>query len=333
VLLVADRIRLWHTSKELFDRTRAELEQKSGPALTFSAIDQHPANFNEVLAEAMVIPTASDKEQAEPVMRTALERHFEEVWVHRPLHALGGVPPVDAAGHAGLRKKLRGVVQFLEECAAISQQPYDFDRLRRKLGLLAAAAPAEGTTRDIAALGAGELAALSADDLGEEELEQAYQSALKLDAREMAGKFALALVSRPAPGKRADRYPWYAHLVQLALQDGKTDAALDFINEGEKADAAQNEGRRGDDYDLRRAQVHAKRGEIDAANDVFERLIQRTPSELRYRGNAAEAMLSLRQGARALKFAEAGLAEARKHNNRDLEQYFLELASAARKQS
>jgi tetratricopeptide (TPR) repeat protein len=331
ILIVADRIRLWHTSKELFERTLQELQQKAGPALTFGPVERHPANFNEVLAEALVIPAANDKEQAERIIRPVLERHFEEVWIHRPLKALNGVPPVDAAGHAGLRKKLRGVVEFLAECAAISQQPYDFDRLRRKLGLLAAA-PADGPARDIAALGAAELAAVSTDELGEEELDQAYQAALKLDAKELAGKFALALVSRPAPGKRPDRYPWYTHLVQLALKEGKSDAALDFINQGEQVDSAHNEGRRRNDYELRRAQVHAKRGEIDAAEGVFERLIAGTPAELRYRGSAAEAMLSMRQGSKALKFAEEGLAEARKQNNRDLEQYFLELAGAARKQ-
>jgi predicted Zn-dependent protease len=335
VLIVADRVRLWHTSQELFERTLQELQQKAGPALTMGSVERHPANFSEVLAEALVIPTVSDKAEAERVMGQALARYFEEVWLHRPLKALNSVPPIDAAGHAGLRKKLRGVVQFLSECAAVGQQPYDFDRLRRKLGLLAAAPAtgAAGAARDVAALSAAELAALTADDLSEEELEQAYQAAGKLDARELAGKFALALVSRPAPGTRPDRYPWYAHLVQLALQEGKSDTALDFINEGEKVDSAHNEGRRYNDYELRRAQVHVKRGEADAALGVFDRLIQGAPGELRYRGSAAEAMLSLRQGAKALKYAEEGLAEARKQNNRDLEQYFQELAGAARKQT
>jgi hypothetical protein len=333
LLIVADRIRLWHTSRELFDRTLEELQQKAGPGLSIGPVEQHTANFGEFLADGLVIPHATDKADAERQMQKHLERHFEEVWIHRPLKSLGSVPPVDAAGHANLRKKLRGVVEFLSECAAVGQQPYDFDRLRRKLGLLAGGPAVDGTGRDMGALGAAELAGLAADSLSEEELDQAYQAAIKLDAKELAGKFALALISRPAPGKRPDRFPWYAHLYQLALQEGKTDAALGFVNEGEMADSAHNEGRRRNDYELRRAQVHAKRGEADVAQAVFERLIQGAPAELRYRGNAAETMLSLRQGGRALKFAEEGLTEARKQNNRDLEQYFLELAAAARKQA
>ena len=59
--------------------------------------------------------------------------------MHRPLKSLSQVPPIDAAGHAGLKKKLSGVIQFLQECAAMTHYPCDFDRLRRKLGLAQAA--------------------------------------------------------------------------------------------------------------------------------------------------------------------------------------------------
>ena len=51
-----------------------------------------------------------------------------------------------------------------------------------------------------------------------------------------------------------------------------------------------SEGQRRNDYELRRAQVHVKRGEAEAAQDVFQRLIDRVPANLDYRGKAAEAM-------------------------------------------
>ena len=113
---------------------------------------------------------------------------------------------------------------------------------------------------------------------------------------------------------------------------GMMDAALDYLNQGEKSDCEHNEGHRRNDYELRRGQIHAKRGETAEAQSVFERLIERVPSELRYRGSAAEAMLSARQPAPALQFAQGGLTKAREQNNRDLENYFLELVSAAKKQ-
>jgi tetratricopeptide (TPR) repeat protein len=336
VLIVADRLRLWHTDAEAFERIHGELLQKAGSALGEKQEGREPANFNDILGASLTFPVdISDEAERLKRIREEFQRYFEDTWVHQPLRSLGGVPPVDAAGHPQLAKKLAGVVQFVEECAAVTkQQPYDFDRLRRKLGLLAPeAVPAGKTGPDIAGMGTSELAGLTVDSLNDEQLEQAYQSALKLDAREVAGRFAKALVTRPVQPARLDRYPWYSYLVQQALVEGNTDHALNYINEGLKTDCEHNEGRRRNDYELRRGQIHAKRGEADQAQDVFDRLIERVPSELKFRGSAAEAMLSARQGSRALKFAEGGLAKAREQNNRDSEQYFLELLEAAKRQS
>jgi predicted Zn-dependent protease len=120
--------------------------------------------------------------------------------------------------------------------------------------------------------------------------------------------------------------------VQRALAETRLDDALDLVNEGEKADCEQNEGRRRDDYEFRRGQVHAKRGEADQAHDVFQRLIERAPANPRFNGTAAEAMLALKQPAKALRFAEDGLAKARQQNDRDSEGYLMELVAAAKKQ-
>jgi tetratricopeptide (TPR) repeat protein len=176
------------------------------------------------------------------------------------------------------------------------------------------------------------LAGLGVEQLSDDQLEQAYQTAQKLDAQDLAANFARTLVARPPRPGRADRFPWYSHLVQRALSEGRSDEALEVLNQAQSFDTAHNEGRRQNDYELRRGQVHAKRSEAEQAHDVFQRLIERDPSNLRYRGDATEEMLSLKQGKWALHFAEQGLAAARKQNNRDQEHYFLELAAAAKKQ-
>jgi tetratricopeptide (TPR) repeat protein len=275
-----------------------------------------------------------DKDEALKLVEEHVARYFEETWIHKPLRSLGQVPPVDAAGHPVLSKKLLGVIAFLESCASRGQlENYDFDRLRRKLSLLGPVpAAAAGQPADFGGMSAAELSALPADTLSDGELEQAYLASLKLDARDLAGRFARVLVTRPARADHPDRYAWYAHLVQLALADGDTAAALDWVTKGEQADSEHNDGRRRNEYELRRGQIHAKRGESEEAQGVFERLIERTPAELKYRGTAAEAMLSNRQPARALHFAEQGLAKAREKNDRDSEDYFKELVAAARKQ-
>ncbi|HMC64585.1 MAG TPA: hypothetical protein VKI65_06575, partial [Gemmataceae bacterium] len=312
-----------------------EVQQRAGVGLSEGRTSRSPASFSDVLAETLFIPTgAAPAEETEQRLREQIQRHFEESWIHRPRRSLNGVAPVDAAGHPTLRKKLLGVIAFFEQCAAAGGTPYDFGRLRRKLGLIPgdSPTPADSGEIDIEALSAAQLAALDADALADEQLERAYQAAMKLDARELAGRFAQALVNRPARPERPDRFPWFSHLVQLALNEGDADSALDYLDEGEKRDCEENEGRRRNDYELRRGQIHARRGEVEAAQELFERLITRAPADLRYPGTAAEALLSARQGNRALRFAEQGLAKAREQSNRDSEEYYLELVAAAKKQ-
>jgi tetratricopeptide (TPR) repeat protein len=333
LVILGGRLHLSNSNEPALQKIRQELEQQIGPALSEAQHRSNAVPFQNVLAEALFFPVGiTDEAAARKRLDDHRARFFEDVWIHRPLRSLSQVPPVDAAGHPTLRQKLLGVIQFLADCGASDPMPYDFDRLRRKLGLLAAAPASERPAGlDIPAMGAAELSRLAADTLTDEQAEQAYQTALSLDARDLAGVFARSLVARPPNPLRPDRFAWYGHLIQQALTEDNTDTALDYVNEGEKADCEQNEGRRRNDYELRRAQIHARRGEADLAQDVFDRLITRMPVELRYRGSAAEAMLSARQGARALAFAEGGLAKAREKNDRDSENYFKELVAAAKK--
>jgi tetratricopeptide (TPR) repeat protein len=338
LFIVGNVFRIAGPVKEPFDRLREEVRQKLGLGLTELQAREAPVQFHDVVSDALIFPVgAQDPEKAAARVIEHAGRYYEETWIHKPRRSLNNIAPVDAAGSALLRKKLLGVIAFLQQCAAGGMLAgYDFDRLRRKLGVLgqakaAAPAAAAGPAGDITAMGAGELAALAAEGLSEEQLEQAYQAAHRLDAAELAAKFAGALVARPVQPGKGDRYPYFSYLIGKALKDGAADAALDRVNEGEKLDGEHNEGRRRNDYELRRAQVHARRGEVAEAEGVYRRLIERAPGNLKVRGQAAEAMLSLKEPARALRFAEEGLAAARQANDRDSEQYLAELVEAAKK--
>jgi tetratricopeptide (TPR) repeat protein len=339
LLIFADRVRLWHTNPTALEAIAEELRQNLGPALAEPERMRGPVNFHDVLAEALVFPVwTANAEEAKKRVAEYIERYFEETWIHRPLRSLNLISPMDAAGHPILRKKLSGVIEFLDECRGGRPDavPYDFARLRHKLGLsgekpAAAGNGAGASAADLGAMSAAELAALPAHELTDDRLEEAYRAALKLDAREIAGKFARLLVARPPNPKKTDRYPWYSHLMRLALSEGDSEAALNYVNEGERSDCEQNEGRRRNDYELRRGQVLARRGDADEAERVFSGLIARVPAEARFRISAAEAMLSANQPDKALRFAEEGLTQARKANDRDSEEYFKELVGAAKR--
>ncbi|MBI2807751.1 MAG: tetratricopeptide repeat protein [Planctomycetes bacterium] len=336
VALISNFVRMWNTNAEALQRTFAMFQERLGDVIAQAQPTRGPAKFLEALSEGVGFPRqAATKEETEQRIREGYEKHFEEVWIHRPLKSLGNVAPIDAAGHGVLRKKLRGLLLFLRDCATQGKYPYDPTRLERKLGLDAPPeipAPTEDSRpRDIAALGAPELASLSVDSLGSADLDQAFQAALKLDARDIAGKFASALVQREPYPERSDRFPLYQLLISQNLADGQLDAALDHVNDGERDDCERNEGRRRNEYELRRAQVHAKRGEFADAERVYDGLIARVPTEINYRVNAAETMLSSRQGDLAMKYAREGHTAAIKQNNRDLEGHFRELMEAAQR--
>ncbi|MHB1426578.1 MAG: tetratricopeptide repeat protein, partial [Gemmataceae bacterium] len=345
VIIVGNLFQFTSPLKEPFDRLRDEVRQRLSLGLTELQERRAPMQFQDVTAEALLFPLKKAEDNAQRMLEHT-RKHYEETWIHKPRRALFGKTPLDAAVHPMLRKHLRGVIQFIQDCAkGTTSGSYDFDRLRRKLGLAALqpaahaagspldpAAHAAGSPLDIAAMGTAELAGLNASNLSDEQLEQGYQAALKLDAEGLAANFARDLIARPIRPEKTDRFPWYSYLSQYALKTGDKDAALDYVNEGEKTDCEHNEGRRRDDYECRRGLVHVKRGEAEQAAEVFERLIQRVPSNFRYRGSAAEAMLSLRQPGRALRFAEEGIAAARQANDGDSEHYLQELAAAAKKQ-
>jgi hypothetical protein len=251
--------------------------------------------------------------------------------------------------------------QIGEELVPI--ETYNFDDLRHKLGLEYVSAeppkvnvPADappaakqpeaarptGTKpapraepkpakRDISALNAGELAALDVAAMSADELEQAMRAALRLDAKELAVAFAQAGVTKPFDPARPDRYPLYAAAITGASVAGEFPRAVELAEQGEKYDAEHNAGSRAMDYALKKAQLFVKMKDADRAAAAFDAIIEKHPDEGKFYTMAAEDMLRLRSGARALDFAERGLAKAKEQNDRDLEGHCQELVAAAKK--
>jgi hypothetical protein len=349
-------LRLWHGDAEPVKKIATEVRDRINLAVGEPVEGRGPAQFGDVIQEALIYPVRTGEiAEAEGKLRDQAANFFENVWAHRPLRALGGATPLDAAGSKLLRKRLLGVIKFLEDCmtgAAPRKQSggqvmpievYDFNRLRHKLGA-EKQAPGEAPTihvpadeppvrkLDFTAMSAADLAGLKSDDLTAAEVEEAMRSALKLDARELAVALARAGAAKPPDPDRPDRYPFFACLITAALAEGDAAAALAHADAGAAYDADHNQGRRANEFTLRKAQLRARRGEYDQAAREFDDLIARNPDEPKFFVTAAEAMLSGRQGERALHFAEQGLTRARSTNNRDLEGACLELAGAAKKQ-
>ena len=195
---------------------------------------------------------------------------------------------------------------------------YDFDRLRRKLGPVAAATEGCGHRfrHDECVRPRGRETG-GADD---EQVGQAFRRRFgwmprtwQWDSHETpAARFdcgSLSVLQTPDPSAR---------------DEGKVDEVLRLLTEAEaggcrdeRRPAAERLGSGSrPDAGPRRRRGGSLRG--------IQGSVGRSPKELLFLCPAAEAMLGKKDGAKALEFAEPGLKEARAQNNRDAEQQFLE---------
>ena len=356
--IAAGVMRLWHCDAASVGKVADEIRQRVNIAVGEPTEGTGVAQFQDILQDAMAYPVqTANLADAEKKLAERATHYFEEVWARKPLKSLSGAAPLDAAGSSLLRKKLIGVIQFLDDCYTASsprkQTPeggsapievYDFARLRHKLNadvrpagdapnisVPADAAPPKPAPRDLGAMSAADLAALDPGDLSVIACENAMRAALKLDARELAVRFAKAGAEQPADPAKPDRYPLFACVVTGATAEGDLDTALDFATRGAADDAANNNGSRAAEYGVQRARLLARKGDPASAAAEFEALLSRFPDEPKLVITAAEAMLSAKQGAKAAEFAEKGVALAKRLNNRDLDGASRELLEAAKR--
>ncbi len=118
VVLIGNLLQVTSPLKEPFDRLRDEVRQRLALGLTDLPDRRAPIQFQDVVADALLFPLQRADDSAERV-RTHAQKHYEEMWIHKPRRSLAGNTPVDAAAHPVLRKHLRGVVQFIQDCATV----------------------------------------------------------------------------------------------------------------------------------------------------------------------------------------------------------------------
>lgn len=333
IMISQNLVRIWGFNKSSIERLRETIRQRIQLTVADAQIRSEPLAFHEVCSEAMVFPSSPTGEVPQQEILEHICRFYEEKWIHLPRRSLGGLTPLEAARQPVGRLRLLGLIQYLEDCgqrAAVGM--YNWNHLRQKLGL-AEGGPVEPSAGGSLALATPEqVAAISPETLQRNQLEQAFQAAVKLQVPQQAVRFASAIVALPAEANPDDRWPWYSYLAQHQGRENNWEVALKLIEDGEAFDKTHNQGRHAVEYGLRRAQILSRQGKAEPAHELYQQLLEQIPRELKHRITAVEAMLSLKKPAWALAFAEEGLKKARQQNDRDSEQAFAELAGAARKQ-
>lgn len=246
---------------------------------------------------AFRFPPGLDEAARGALARAAVEHYFENLWIHRPRQALGGLAPLgaavaSAAGDAIARAWLSGVVRFREQLGsrpthAAIYQGYPFDRLRRRLGLLPAVEGAVDPD-DLSCASGEELDAIDPASLDARRLADAFASAAPLRSDPRTARYAAELARRaPLALAGLDPSAVFAPLVREALKTGDPELALDWLRRaGPVVDA-----RHARTFAVWSAEIHARTARPDRALAIYEDLLGRPDAGAALALDGAETLL------------------------------------------
>lgn len=317
------------------DAMLSKFEEIAGP--TVRRIDILVRRCDPLDIDPEPFQYVANKSGDTPIDRLAETRkYYEERWIHRPLRALGGLAPIDAAQAAVTRNMLEGVIRFRERVVAVRGVEYNFDRLRNRLGMPIHGAGLEGedasrpsTTVELSAYSASQLAALEPDKLTDDELIAAFQNALHLDALHTAMKFAAALTTREATTNKMDVLGAFRRVIQNRLDERRTDGLREWIEEVRAISARHFQNRDAAVLDLLEARADLLEGSRDEAVSRIRTLIERYPDRLDVAASAVESLLTIGDYRAAQEVAEQGLSLAEENRSSDFQGQFREYAKAA----
>ncbi len=224
-------------------------------------------------------PREIDRAQADDLRREAVERYYENEWIHRPRQSLGNRSPLDAAraflqGDLVARAKLAAAVSLREQ---LGDRPsarglyhgYPFDRLRRRLGLdLVDSGMVDPA--DLGCASPAELDQLDAAALDDSLLAEAVQSAAGLADDERTARLAAELLGRnPTVMPRVDLAAAVAPLVRRAMSQQRFDSALAWIERARNMADPQT----GNKLDIWRAEILTRAGRPESARSIYLDLV------------------------------------------------------------
>jgi tetratricopeptide (TPR) repeat protein len=239
-----------------------------------------PLPFLDADVWTVRIPPGLEPAHVDRLMRECIEHYYEDEWIHRVRHGLGGLSPLAAAreGRRGdpiLLAKLAAVVRFREQLgrrpsALRLYQGYPFDRLRRRLGL-EPSDPVATDPSDLSCASPSELDGLDPASLDDHRLVEAVASAVGLrdDAR-TATLTAELIRRRPREAAALDLAAAVSSLVRRDYGSGDFDAALRWIDQARPLCDARTTAI----LDTWRAEILARAGRPDEALTAYRNLIR-----------------------------------------------------------
>lgn len=321
------------TSEENLRQATSSFESVLQNAVRRTGGYQQPGTLDRMDREAIDTLTTR-RASPEALAQSAPEhvgRYFEEEWLHRPLKSLGNLAPIDAAQSDRMKSKLEGVVRFRERNFARYGIPYNFDRLRNKLGLEPheVLPPDAMVVNDVTGYSVAQLAELQPAELDDDDLVKAYQTACRLDAPATSLNFAVEIVRRDSIADKIDAISVFRRIIQDKLERSQVQKAFELVDEAEAYDQRHYERRNAASIGALRARCLIGAGESDKAVELLRNLVDQNPDNLQLVAQAIENMFSLGQYDSAQQLAKLGLERAEALRNGDFQGQFREYLEEA----
>jgi tetratricopeptide (TPR) repeat protein len=236
----------------------------------------YPDPTQEVLAQVSAtqqllqprwqFPRDVTHEQVDALTAQRMQHAFLEEWPRLPLGLLEDKTPEEAAEDETFRVKLLAAILMFEESDGHSADRFDFNALRRKLGLptLEPIDPEQVTLKDLPLV---RLSRVIAEKLSDEALLACFDRAAAFGAVRALRNFARAVIERPDVGTNEQRMGALAALVRI---EDDSDRALDYLARGRKL--AESEGKSSAQWDIMELSLRVKRGEGEQVGMMFQHL-------------------------------------------------------------
>jgi len=223
------------------------------------------------------------QDQLDAQTKALEDRALLEKWPERPLGALDGKSPQQAAPLPEYRVRLLAAILVLELWTEGTAATERFNVLRQELGL-PTQGPIDPQHSPVDSLSLVRLPRLEVEKLTDDDLLKAYGRALAFHVGGVLPRLALAVVERPSLAGRDEQLQAYRLLAQWGED---RDRRLDFLNRGRQA--AEAAGRSSATWDLLEITLRLERGEAQE----FGRLLQHVQSQHIREPGVAHALRSL----------------------------------------
>jgi hypothetical protein len=187
-------------------------------------------------------------------------------WPELPQKVLGGKSAVQAAADPASRIKVLATLLLLELATDQSSTDFDFNELRKKLGL-PTVDPVDPTTTSAIALPLVRLSRVDAQKLKDEELLRLYQMADHFRHVAALRKLAAEVIARPSLDKQLDKAEVYGILAQI---EPDTDKAVDYLDLARKTAEANKTSTA--PWDLAELGMRLARGEVAEADRLLHHI-------------------------------------------------------------